>query len=237
MRKSNVPTIRRQIRQLERELYAESRLAADPNLSLRLARAADLLTEARGVDLYRLRWRPRAARAARRIAQTRQAVRTPGPRQAFPAPDRPELGRSENPPAGGDALPGNLQTTCHAHGLTARAAILRRGGRDRPRGFCCIRGLARALRARRPRRECDVGMFPISLARSGANCRRRDIGRQAVESVPFVSSEPLLQLRAGQVDVDQGALALADDRGAVDQASRDPLGDASLRDVAHLGKF
>jgi hypothetical protein len=113
----------------------------------------------------------------------------------------------------------------HAHGLTARAAILRRGGRDRPRGFCCIRGLARALRARRPRRECDVGMFPISLARSGANCRRRDIGRQAVESVPFVSSEPLLQLRAGQVDVDQGALARADDGGAVDLPFLQPLRD------------
>jgi hypothetical protein len=71
----------------------------------------------------------------------------------------------------------------------------------------------------------------------GANCRRRDIGRQAVESVPFVSSEPLLQLRAGQVDVDQGALALADDGGAVNQARGDPLSDAPLRDVAHLGKF
>ena len=55
MRKSNVPAIRRQIRGLERKLYAESRLAADPERALRLARAADLLIEARACDLYRLR--------------------------------------------------------------------------------------------------------------------------------------------------------------------------------------
>jgi len=55
MRKSNVPAIRRQIRGLERKLYAESRLAADPDRAWRLASAADLLIEARGVDLYRMR--------------------------------------------------------------------------------------------------------------------------------------------------------------------------------------
>jgi hypothetical protein len=65
----------------------------------------------------------------------------------------------------------------------------------------------------------------------GANCRRRDIGRQAVESVPFVSSEPLLQLRAGQVDVDQAALARADDGGAVDLPFLQPLRDTRPADT------
>jgi hypothetical protein len=55
MRKSNITAIRRELIEITKELYAESRLAADPNRSLRLARAADLLIEARGVDLYRLR--------------------------------------------------------------------------------------------------------------------------------------------------------------------------------------
>ena len=55
MRKSNIPALRRQMQKLERELYAESRLEPDPERALRLARAADLLIEARACELYRLR--------------------------------------------------------------------------------------------------------------------------------------------------------------------------------------
>ena len=55
MRKSNITDIRRQMQKLERELYALSHSTPNPNRSLRLARAADLLIEARGVDLCRLR--------------------------------------------------------------------------------------------------------------------------------------------------------------------------------------
>jgi hypothetical protein len=55
MRKFNITDIRRQMQKLERELYALSHSTQNPNRSLRLARAADLLIEARGVDLCRLR--------------------------------------------------------------------------------------------------------------------------------------------------------------------------------------
>jgi hypothetical protein len=71
----------------------------------------------------------------------------------------------------------------------------------------------------------------------GANCRRRDIGRQAVEAAAFVARAPLFELSAGNIDVDRGRPAFADDGGAVNQAPGDPLSDAPLRDVAHLGKF
>jgi hypothetical protein len=49
--------------------------------------------------------------------------------------------------------------------------------------------------------------------------------------LPFVSSEPLLQLRAGQVDVDQAALARADDGGAVDLPFLQPLRDTRPADT------
>jgi hypothetical protein len=55
MRKSNVPTIRRDLIQITKELYALSHSTSDPERALRLARAADLLIEARGVELYRMR--------------------------------------------------------------------------------------------------------------------------------------------------------------------------------------
>jgi hypothetical protein len=68
--------------------------------------------------------------------------------------------------------------------------------------------------------------FRVRSRGPGANCRRRDIGREAVQPEPFVDREPLLQLRGGQFDVDQRPLAGADNGGAVYLAGCDPLGDA-----------
>jgi hypothetical protein len=115
---------------------------------------------------------------------------------------------------------------------------LRRGGRDRPRGFCCIRRLALGASSAsglggNAMSEC----FRFRSHGPGANCRRRDIGRQAVEAAAFVARAPLFELSAGNIDVDRGRPAFADDGGAVNQAPGDPLSDAPLRDVAHLGKF
>ena len=49
--------------------------------------------------------------------------------------------------------------------------------------------------------------------------------------------EPLAQLRAGQLGVDHGRPAFADDGGAGDVAGREPVGDVALGDVSQPGEF
>jgi hypothetical protein len=54
MRKPNTAAIRRQMKELERQIETLASVSS-PGKALRLGRAADLLIEARGVDLHRLR--------------------------------------------------------------------------------------------------------------------------------------------------------------------------------------
>jgi hypothetical protein len=78
------------------------------------------------------------------------------------------------------------------------------------------------------------GLDDIHARRLGVNAVK--LGVQAVEAATLVDRAPLFELRLGDIDVDRGRPALAAD-GAVDQARGEPLSDAPLRDVAHLGKF
>lgn len=52
---SPIAEIRRQLRELERQLYEMSRATSDRDKSWRLASAADLLTAVRAAELWRLR--------------------------------------------------------------------------------------------------------------------------------------------------------------------------------------
>lgn len=158
-------------------------------------------------------------------------IRAPRPRTAGRWRAAP-AGRMERAAGGRRCLsrqPSN--DLIHAHGLTSCGNFAPR--RARPPARLLLHPPPRARRFERvglggnAMSEC----FRVRSRGPGANCRRRDIGRQAVEAVPFVSSEPLLQLRAGQVDVDQAALARANDGGAVDFPFLQPLRDTRRADT------
>jgi hypothetical protein len=84
------------------------------------------------------------------------------------------------------------------------------------------------------RRVSHVLMAPGALESVGSVF---EVRVQPVEAETFIDREPLLQLRAGQLDVDHRRPALADEGGAADLTGRDPLRDAPWDDAAHFGKF
>ena len=96
-------------------------------------------------------------------------------------------------------------------------------------------------------RILTLARFRRGMVRRGGSARgvtrslRRRVGAklgvQAVEAAALVDRAPLYELSACQIDVDHGRPTLADESGTVDQASRDPLSDAPLRDAGHVGKF